>query len=38
VRGVHGTIRLDTGRRRSGEGVEGALVLAPWEGVVVLPA
>ncbi len=37
VRGVQGTIRLDTRRARVGDAVGGSLRLDPWEGVVVLP-
>ena len=37
VRGVDGTIRIDTGRGREGEAVAGAVELEPWQGVVVLP-
>jgi alpha-glucosidase len=35
VRGVSGTVRLDTGLARSAEGVAGTLRLGPWEGAVV---
>jgi hypothetical protein len=34
VRGLEGTIRLDTARAREGEPVSGPLRLGPWEGVV----
>jgi alpha-glucosidase len=37
IRGIEGTVRLDTQRRRDGETVSGALRLEPWEGVVLLP-
>jgi alpha-glucosidase len=35
VRGVSGTVRLDTRLQRAGEGVAGTLRLGPWEGAVV---
>ena len=34
--GVQGTVRLGTSRGRDGEQVAGALVLGPWEAVVVM--
>ena len=36
VRGVRGTIRLDTAGKRRGDAVGGELTLAPFEGAVVL--
>jgi hypothetical protein len=35
VRGLQGSIRLDTGLARIGEAATRTLSLAPWEGVVV---
>jgi glycosidase len=35
VRGVQGSIRLDTGLARIGEEATGTLRLAPWEGALV---
>jgi alpha-glucosidase len=35
VRGLTGSIRLDTGLGREGESVDGTLGLDPWEGVVI---
>jgi hypothetical protein len=35
LRGVEGTIRIDTERGREGERVSGRLQLHPWQGVVL---
>ena len=34
VAGVEGTVRVGSGRSRTGELVGGTLALAPWEGVI----
>ncbi|MGH2726645.1 MAG: DUF3459 domain-containing protein, partial [Actinomycetota bacterium] len=35
VEDVSGTVRIGTDRERDGERAEGAVALAPWEGLVV---